>query len=71
MSDHFLELRDVSKVFETDEGEMRAVVGSPHFFVEGWGAFCPVLDIERVGGELQMKVDDRAMDEFFVSALEE
>ena len=25
MGDHFLELRDVSKTFETDEGEMRAV----------------------------------------------
>lgn len=31
-----------------DEGRVRGVVGSPHFFTdEGAGMFCPVLDISR------------------------
>jgi predicted DsbA family dithiol-disulfide isomerase len=42
------------------DGERRGVVGSPHFFVDGEGFFCPTLDIERVDGRLQIGFDREA-----------
>lgn len=46
------------------EGERRGVVGSPHFFVEDHGFFCPTLDIQRVDGHFQVTVDADAADAF-------
>jgi len=46
------------------EGRARGVIGSPHFFVEGEGFFCPTLAIERVDGHLSISYDARAFDEF-------
>lgn len=46
------------------EGRARGVIGSPHFFVEDTSAFCPVLDIKRVDGLLQVRVDQRAYADF-------
>lgn len=47
-----------------DAGKERGVRGSPEFFVAGEAWFCPVLDIKRVDGELQVRVDETSMGEF-------
>lgn len=36
------------------DGRRRGVIGSPHFFVDGEGWFCPGLDITRDGGRLRI-----------------
>lgn len=46
------------------EGQARGVIGSPHFFIGGTGAFCPVLDIRRVDGHLRIRSDPTALDSF-------
>ena len=46
------------------EGRARGVVGSPHFFVDGEGYFCPTLAIERVDGHLSIAFDAEGFDEF-------
>ena len=39
------------------EGRRRGVVGSPHFFVDNRGFFCPALAISRVGDRLRIATD--------------
>ena len=46
------------------EGRARGVIGSPHFFVDGEGFFCPTLAIERVDGRLSISFDAKGFDEF-------
>ncbi len=46
------------------EGRARGVIGSPHFFVDGEGFFCPTLAIERVDGHLDVSFDADGFDEF-------
>jgi len=46
------------------EGRARGVIGSPHFFVNGEGFFCPTLEIERVDGDLRISFDAEGFDEF-------
>jgi 2-hydroxychromene-2-carboxylate isomerase len=46
------------------EGRARGVIGSPHFFVDGEGFFCPTLAIERVDGHLSISFDAKGFDEF-------
>ena len=46
------------------EGRARGVIGSPHFFVDGHGFFCPTLAIERVEGQLHISFDATGFDEF-------
>ena len=50
-----------------EAGRERGVRGSPEFFVGGRAWFCPVLDIARVDGELQVRVDERSMPEFLAA----
>ena len=50
------------------EGQRRGVIGSPHFFAGSTGWFCPALHIERVGGDLRVNDEIRAVDEFLESA---
>jgi predicted DsbA family dithiol-disulfide isomerase len=50
-----------------EQGRARGVRGSPEFFVAGRAWFCPVLDIERVDGELRVRVDERSMPEFLAA----
>jgi len=46
------------------EGQRRGVEGSPHFFVAGSSAFCPLLDIETdEAGELRIGLDERAVND--------
>jgi predicted DsbA family dithiol-disulfide isomerase len=40
-----------------EEGIRRGVVGSPHFFVDQQGFFCPTLAIKRVNGHLRITSD--------------
>ena len=54
---------------DLDEGRRRGVIGSPHFFLESGGAFCPLLDISEVDGGLRITVDDDAVRAFFADAL--
>ncbi len=46
------------------EGERRGVVGSPYFFVDDNGFFCPTLNVTHVEGQLQVDVDLDAFSEF-------
>lgn len=46
------------------EGRRRGVKGSPHFFVDDRGFFCPTLDIRRIDGHLQVELDREAFARF-------
>jgi predicted DsbA family dithiol-disulfide isomerase len=54
----------VRVVDEWHEGQRRGVVGSPNFFVDDRGWFCPGLEIERVDGRLQIGADSAEFREF-------
>lgn len=46
------------------EGQRRGVEGSPHFFVAGSSAFCPLLDIQKDdGGDFHLALDEAAVNE--------
>jgi predicted DsbA family dithiol-disulfide isomerase len=51
------------------EGRRRDVVGSPHFFVDGLGFFCPSLRIARVDGHLHISNDAAAFQAFVQQCL--
>lgn len=51
-------------VADYEEGRRRGVVGSPHFFLPDGDFFCPSLDIARVDGELQVRVDTENFEAF-------
>ncbi len=51
-----------------ETGKERGVVGSPHFFTQSDGFFCPALDIKRVEGHLQIKPDLEAFEAFVQNA---
>jgi predicted DsbA family dithiol-disulfide isomerase len=53
------------------EGRRREVVGSPHFFVEGHGFFCPALSIQRVDGHLRVAPDSEAFTAFLATAFDD
>jgi len=46
-----------------EEGRRRAVIGSPHFFVDGRGFFCPALDIRRRDGHLVISATHAGLEE--------
>lgn len=46
------------------EGQERGVEGSPHFFVAGSSAFCPLLDIQKDdAGDFHLALDEAAVSE--------
>lgn len=51
------------------DGRRRGVIGSPHYFFDGDGVFCPTLDIERAGSHLHVEIDHAAVDRFLADAL--
>ena len=51
------------------DGQARDVSGSPHWFVGEADFFCPSLEIERVGGHLQIHTDPAAFDAFLKTCL--
>ncbi|MBM3658864.1 MAG: disulfide bond formation protein DsbA [Actinobacteria bacterium] len=50
-----------------ERGRAAGVRGSPEFFVAGEAYFCPVLEIERVDGELHVRVDETSMPRFLAA----
>jgi predicted DsbA family dithiol-disulfide isomerase len=52
-------------VADWHEGERRGVTGSPFFYVDGRGFFCPTLNIQRVDGHLRVTVDPKGVAAFF------
>lgn len=51
------------------DGQSRQVIGSPHFFVDGYDYFCPSMTIERSDGVLDIAFDKSGFDEFVNRAL--
>lgn len=51
-------------VDDWNEGRRRGVIGSPHFFVDGEGFFCPSLHIAHVDGDLEVAPDMDAFEAF-------
>jgi hypothetical protein len=51
-----------------EEGRIRGVLGSPHFFLGRDGYFCPAFDITRVGGQLHIATDVVAFEAFAARA---
>jgi predicted DsbA family dithiol-disulfide isomerase len=49
---------------DLEEGRARGVIGSPHFFVDGRGFFCPSLTVERDDGRLSISFDADEFEEF-------
>jgi 2-hydroxychromene-2-carboxylate isomerase len=47
----------VAVLADLEVGRARGVLGSPHFFVDGAGFFCPTLSIQRVDGQVEIKFD--------------
>ncbi len=62
---------DSAVTAEYDEGRRRGVKGSPHFFVQGGGFFCPSLDIKRDrSGHLNVDIDQAGWETFLAEALD-
>lgn len=47
-----------------NDGRRRGVIGSPHFFVDGQGFFCPSLHIAPPDGTLNVQRDSKAFEAF-------
>jgi predicted DsbA family dithiol-disulfide isomerase len=50
------------------DGRRLQVQGSPHFFVDGEGFFCPALEIKRVGDRLLVTSDTVGFEAFLARA---
>jgi predicted DsbA family dithiol-disulfide isomerase len=50
------------------DGQRRGVIGSPYFFADGNGYFCPTLRVERIHGTLQVVVNAERVAEFTAAA---
>ena len=50
-----------------DEGKRRGVRGSPEFFLDGLGWYCPSLKIEKVGDRLDIELDTEVVEEFLAA----
>lgn len=50
-----------------EEGRRREVRGSPEFFLDGRGWYCPSLHIEKVGGSLRIEPDVETVDAFLAA----
>ena len=51
-----------------DDGRRRGVMGSPHFFIDDEGFFCPALDITREGEHLRITRDEIGFRRFLARA---
>lgn len=50
-----------------DEGKRRQVRGSPEFFIDGKGWYCPSLNIEKVGDALRIEPDIEKVEAFLAA----
>jgi predicted DsbA family dithiol-disulfide isomerase len=56
---------DEAAVFaDFEAGRARGAIGSPHFFVDGEGFFCPTLAIRRIDGHMQISFDSEGFTAF-------
>lgn len=55
-------------VADLEEGRRRGVQGSPHFFDDDVGFFCPALEIAKVGDHLRITNDPVAFEAFLAQA---
>jgi predicted DsbA family dithiol-disulfide isomerase len=53
-----------------EEGRRRAVRGSPEFFLDGHGWYCPSLHIEKVDDTLRIEPDLEAVEAFLAACFE-
>jgi predicted DsbA family dithiol-disulfide isomerase len=53
------------------EGRRRGVLGSPHFFVDRRGFFCPTLTVNRVDDHLQVTADAEGLAAFLATAFDQ
>jgi predicted DsbA family dithiol-disulfide isomerase len=63
--DHAAAERIVQRDYE--EGQRRGVRGSPEFFLDGRGWYCPSLHIEQVDGTLRIEPDLDAIEAFLTA----
>jgi predicted DsbA family dithiol-disulfide isomerase len=56
---------------EYEEGRRRGVRGSPEFFLDRRGWYCPSLHIEKVGDTLRIEPDLEAVEAFLTACFEE
>jgi predicted DsbA family dithiol-disulfide isomerase len=50
-----------------EDGRRRGVRGSPEFFLDGRGWYCPSLQIEKVGEDLRIQPDVEQIEEFLAA----
>ncbi len=50
-----------------EEGKRRGVRGSPEFFLDGHGWYCPSLRIDKVGGALRIQPDVEQVQAFLAA----
>lgn len=60
---------DAAVIADWQEGRRRGVVGSPYFFADEQGFFCPSLEITHVGDRLRIRSDPEALERFLEVAL--
>ena len=58
-------------VHDYEEGRRRGVRGSPEFFLDGRGWYCPSLHIAQVDGVLRIEPDVEAIEAFLAACFEE
>jgi predicted DsbA family dithiol-disulfide isomerase len=54
---------------DLEEGKRRGVRGSPEFFLDDRGYFCPALRIDNIDGKLEIAPDSEAFDTFLADCL--
>ena len=54
----------------TKKARRRGVRGSPEFFLDGHGWYCPSLHIENVDGALRIEPDIEAIEAFLTACFE-
>ena len=61
---------DRSVIADFEEGTRRDVRGSPEFFLEGQGWFCPALNIETIDDGLEITLDVANYESFLAACFE-
>ncbi len=69
---HGLEVPDVDAeregiIRDWTDGKARGAVGSPHFFVNEHGFFCPALNIKHDDAGFHISIDESGLEEFFTT----
>jgi predicted DsbA family dithiol-disulfide isomerase len=67
-----VQTRDAEWIVRHDfeEGKRRGVRGSPEFYLDGRGWYCPALHIEKVGDTLHIEPDIQAVEAFLAACFQ-